>query len=62
MYERCGVKEYWIVYPAERSIIIYQLVDEKFIGLPPFSEGMIIESALFPDLKIDVEDIFHKVD
>ena len=62
LYEESGVKEYWIVYPAERSIVIYKLGNGKFIGLPPYSEGMTIESPLFPDLKIAVGDIFHKVD
>lgn len=62
LYEESGVKEYWIIYPAERSIVIYKLENYKFIGLPPFSEGMTIHSSLFTDLKIEVEDIFHKVD
>lgn len=62
LYEESGVKEYWIIYPSERTIVIYKLDNGKFIGIQPFSEGMIIQSPLFPELKIDVDDIFHKVD
>ncbi len=31
LYERCGVKEYWIVEPEARSIEVYLLNDGKFI-------------------------------
>lgn len=62
LYEESGVKEYWIVQPTERTVFIYRLEEDKYIGLPPFVEGMEIKSVCFPDLKMPVEDIFHKVD
>lgn len=31
LYERCGVKEYWIVNPKARSVIVYHLVANKYI-------------------------------
>jgi hypothetical protein len=36
-------------------------VNEIFIGLKPQVEGEKITSPLFPELDIDVEDIFFKV-
>ena len=30
-YERFGVKEYWIVNPADRSIEVYHLVEDKYV-------------------------------
>ena len=30
LYERCGVKEYWIVNPRERSVEVYLSIDEHF--------------------------------
>ena len=61
LYEASGVKEYWIVQPAERIVLLYTLIDGKYIGLRPYSEGMMLESQLFPELKIEVSDIFYKV-
>ena len=61
LYEASGVKEYWIVQPAERIVLLYTLIDGKYIGLRPYSEGMTLESQLFPELKVEVSDIFHKV-
>ena len=62
LYQESGVKEYWIISPAEKTIWIYVLVKDSYIGLAPFVEGMIAEGRLFPELKIAVTDIFHKVD
>ncbi len=61
LYEESGVKEYWIVDPQNRNVLVYSLRDIQFIGLQPFTEGSIVESVLFSDLKIAVEDIFESV-
>lgn len=61
LYEESGVKEYWIIQPRERVVFIYKLENYLYVGLPPFVEGMEIQSPLFPDLRMQVEDIFHKV-
>ena len=61
LYEESGVKEYWIVEPTEKLVLVYTLQNEKYIGLKPFSEGEIIESPLFVDMKIAVDYVFYKV-
>lgn len=61
LYEESGVKEYWIVEPLEKLVLVYTLQNEKYIGLKPFSEGEIIESPLFSEMKIAVADVFYKV-
>ena len=61
LYQEAGVLEYWMVEPVERMILIYTLVNGKYIGLRPFVEGDFVESPLFPDLKIALEDVFYRV-
>lgn len=61
LYEESGVKEYWIVEPVEKLVLVYSLQDDKYIGSKPYSEGEIINSLLFPDMKIEVESVFYKV-
>lgn len=58
LYEENGVKEYWIVEPAEKAIFIYSLQNEKFIGMKPLTEDDKMKSLLFPELIFDVKDIF----
>ena len=61
LYQESGVKEYWIVEPEERIVLVYCLQNEIYIGSKPFSEGEIIESKLFPEMKIEVIDVFDKI-
>jgi Uma2 family endonuclease len=58
LYEEAGVQEYWLVYPAEKSINIFMLQDGKYIGLRPYSETEILKSKLFPDLEMDLTKVF----
>jgi Uma2 family endonuclease len=59
LYEENGVKEYWIVEPAENSIFVYTLQNGKYIGLKPCIEGQTITSPLFPELDFEIEKIFQ---
>ena len=61
LYQESGVKEYWIVEPEQRIVLVYTLKNEEYIGLKPFGEGEIIKSVLFPEIKIAVDDVFIKV-
>ncbi len=58
LYEEAGVKEYWMVHPQDRSVQIFTLRDDKFIGLKPVIENQILNSPIFPDLKMDLRKIF----
>ena len=61
LYLESGVKEYWIVEPEARIVLVYSLINQEYIGSKPFSEGEIIKSTLFPEMKIAVEDVFLRV-
>jgi Uma2 family endonuclease len=61
LYQEAGVKEYWIIEPNDKIILVYTLVNGEFIGLKPQVEGENIKSLLFPELNIAVEDVFYKV-
>jgi Uma2 family endonuclease len=60
LYEEAGVLEYWIVEPVEKMLLVYTLVNGKFIGLKPQTQGENIHSPLFSDLKIAIIDIFEE--
>lgn len=62
LYEEAEVKEYWIVNPQNRSVLVYTLKEGKFIGLKPLVEGMKITSPLFPDLDLEVDAVFVDLD
>lgn len=58
LYQEAGVQEYWLVYPEEKSINIFVLKNDEYIGLKPVSEGQILTSSIFPELRADVDKIF----
>jgi Uma2 family endonuclease len=60
LYEENGVKEYWIVNQSEKTILIYVLKENRFIGLKPIVESGRVESPTFPSLKFSVKNIFKQ--
>ncbi|MBC7642064.1 MAG: Uma2 family endonuclease [Flavobacterium sp.] len=61
LYLEAGVQEYWLVDPENRTILIYTLNNSEYIGSKPFMEGEKIKSSIFPDLDVDVDDVFYRV-
>jgi Uma2 family endonuclease len=59
LYQEAEVKEYWIVNPENKSLQIYQLQKEIYIGLHPLIEEDVIQSPLFPELDFVLEEIFN---
>ena len=62
LYEEYGVKEYWIVHPAEGTVIINVLDNGKYKTLQPKAKGQIMNSVLFPDLAVDLESVFDDIE
>jgi len=62
LYEQCGVKEYWIINPNDKSLNIFVLdAKGKYQVSKPMTYGDRVKSKLFPGLDIDLNDIFQDV-
>ena len=59
LYEENEVKEYWIVDPSEKTVFVYVLKENKYVGLKPFIEDDNITSSLFPQLNFPLTEIFN---
>lgn len=59
LYEEAGVLEYWIVNPEDKTIYIFTLRDNQFIGMHPLIEEDKIKSLVFPQLDFVLEEIFN---
>lgn len=63
LYQSSGVKEYWIVFPKKQQIKAYSLNEKgKYEEFGSFQKEEAIYSALFPELRIDLQPIFPELD
>jgi len=59
VYEEAGVREYWIVQSTDKNVLVYTLNEQGvFIGHRPFTEDETMHSFIFPELKINLPDVF----
>ncbi|MCB9261642.1 MAG: Uma2 family endonuclease [Flavobacteriales bacterium] len=61
LYEEAKLPEYWIISPMERTILVYTLVDDVFIGSKVYTEGETAVSKHFAGLKVEVSKVFEGV-
>jgi len=60
LYEEHGIQEYWVVYPGENVLEIYDLHEEsKFVSRGKFVRGNIVISKVIKGLSINLEDVFE---
>jgi len=62
LYERHGVKQYWLVFPGEHVVQIHELRDGKYGAPAMFAENDRIAVSLFPGLDIDLAAVFADID
>lgn len=61
LYEKNGVKEYWIVHPGDGIVMVYVLTAEGAYARPAaYGQGDAIKVGLFEDLVISLESIFRE--
>lgn len=59
IYERFGVKEYWIVDPDSRTIEMQTLTETGYVSRGAFGSADELTSPLFPGLAVDVAGVFR---
>lgn len=59
LYQENKILEYWIVDPFQKTILVYVLKNDTYIGLKPFILDSKIVSPTFPDLKVAVKKVFE---
>ena len=60
LYEKAGVKEYWIVDPYNNYIQMYKLENNKYGIADVYTEEDKIRAGIFPDLEIDLSFVFKE--
>ena len=60
LYQESGISEYWIVYPYEQTVhqFVLDKTTKKYQLTTMFSSEDIASSHVFPDLEIDLQEVF----
>lgn len=59
LYEKYGVREYWLVHPTDKTLIVYRLRQDKEYAKADIYAGQdIIESSVIEGFKIELTDLF----
>jgi Uma2 family endonuclease len=62
LYESHGVREYWIIHPEHQDLLIYTLVDGKYIPSRLLTSGDVVESTVLEGFALDLEEFFKDIE
>ena len=58
LYEKNGVREYWIFHPTDEIVFIYRLEDGRYNNPIILGSEDILKSIVLAELEIKLEDVF----
>ena len=58
IYEESGVKEYWVIFPPEKNMLDYTLVNGKYVASPFLYPGDSVISTALPGFSLHLELLF----
>lgn len=62
LYAIVGVKEYWIVDPANRSIVVQSLMNGQFVQSGVYAQDSVLQSPLLDGFALDLQPVFAQLD
>lgn len=62
LYESYGVREYWIIHPENQDLLIYRLVEGKYVTTGLLTSGDVVESTVIEGFKLDLEEFFKDIE
>lgn len=59
LYERHGVREYWIIHPAEESLMVFTIGEDGKYGRPQgYGRGDFAVSTVLDGFELNLEEVF----
>jgi Uma2 family endonuclease len=62
LYEKAGVHEYWMIYPDQKTVVVFRLDKQGKYGRPDiYSETDFIQAEALVSVCIDLNEIFKEM-
>ncbi|EGD52093.1 protein of unknown function DUF820 [Thermoanaerobacter ethanolicus JW 200] len=61
LYEKAGVKEYWIVEPDEKVVMVFTLEEGRYGRPQMYSEEDKVKVSIFDNLVIELKPVFERI-
>jgi Uma2 family endonuclease len=61
IYQECGVKEYWILHPNDKTLVIHTLEGGQYKPSKMLTRGDFARSTVLPGLEVDLTEVFEDV-
>ncbi len=58
VYQEYGVKEYWLVFPLEKAIVVYELTTKGYEVFSFATEKGKVKSKVLEGFEVEVSEIF----
>lgn len=58
LYEENGVREYWVVYPSEQHVLVFDLKDEHYQLRKIYTGEDYAPVGIFTDFEINLQEVF----
>ena len=59
VYEESGVKEYWIIHPYEKTLLVYTLIKGNYLPSKLFTLGDLLASQCIEGFVLDLDELFE---
>lgn len=61
LYEKAGVNQYWMIYPEQKTVVVFSLDKEGKYGRPDiYCKTDIIQAKTDKSISIDLSEIFQE--
>ncbi len=58
LYEKNSVKEYWIVHPTDRVLMVHVLKDGHYMKPKIYDREATVQVQVLPEIEIDLKEVF----
>ena len=58
VYETSGVNEYWVIHPNECTLLVYTLMNGRYVASKIFTYGDMVSSKVIEGFELDLDEVF----